>query len=322
MKLGISIIVPVYNVSKYLKRGINSLINQKNFEELEIILINDGSIDDSKLICEYYVSKYSNIKLINKINGGVSSARNIGIDYAKKKYLCFFDPDDIVESDYYFRLYNLIEFYKTDLVSVDFYTNFSDKLKKKKKNCEILYSSQYDIKKAFLKGGILSNNLFDKIYKTQLCKNIRFNEEISIGEDMLFLYSYICLIKNAYINTNYCGYIYYKNEDSAMNKQFSLKFLDALKASSIISNLEKNTQLNCYSYAHEYHERCKLLEYILLNNGLPKYKKIWDENYNLLKSYPIFKQKKYHSIKQYLGILLMLVSPKLYLKIHKLMRVG
>ena len=103
----ISVIVPVYNVEKYLSECIESIIDQ-TYLDLEIILINDGSTDGSFDICKEYEKRDSRIKLIDKINGGLSSARNAGIDNASGAYLCFVDSDDCLEKDALMQLYQAI----------------------------------------------------------------------------------------------------------------------------------------------------------------------------------------------------------------------
>ena len=96
----LSIIVPVYNVDKYLERCIRSILNQ-TYENFEIILVNDGSTDNSGIICENYSKVDSRIRVIHKKNEGVSSARNIGVDNAKGKYIGFIDPDDYINKYMY-----------------------------------------------------------------------------------------------------------------------------------------------------------------------------------------------------------------------------
>ena len=100
----ISIIVPIYNVEKYLERCINSLINQ-TYKNIEIILVNDGSTDNSLIICEKYKNIDSRIILVNKENGGLSDARNVGIDNSSGNYITFIDSDDYIDDDYVYTLY-------------------------------------------------------------------------------------------------------------------------------------------------------------------------------------------------------------------------
>lgn len=111
----ISIVVPIYNMEKKLKRCLDSLVNQ-TFKNIEIILINDGSTDKSKNIIEEYSKKYKNIKVISRKNKGISYSRNEGIKKAIGKYIAFVDSDDYINLDMYEKLYNKIEKEKADIV--------------------------------------------------------------------------------------------------------------------------------------------------------------------------------------------------------------
>ena len=102
----VSIIVPIYNVEKYIKECIDSIINQ-TYKNLEIILVDDGSPDCCPKICDEYSKKDKRIKVIHKENGGLSSARNAGLDVAKGEYVSFIDSDDVVDEKFIETLYNL-----------------------------------------------------------------------------------------------------------------------------------------------------------------------------------------------------------------------
>ena len=120
----VSIIVPVYNAEKYLERCVNSLRNQ-TLKDIEIIVVNDGTKDDSiKLIEENFND--NRIKIFNKENGGLASARNFGIKKAKGEYLFFVDSDDFIETDCLLDMYNVAKKNKTDLVICDYYKYFEN----------------------------------------------------------------------------------------------------------------------------------------------------------------------------------------------------
>lgn len=121
----LSIIIPVYNVELYLKNCLDSILNQ-NINNYEIILINDGSTDNSSIICDEYVNKYSNIKVIHKSNGGLSDARNNGLKIAKGKYILFIDSDDFIEPE---SLKNIIKYTvnNVDIIFLDAYKYFDNK---------------------------------------------------------------------------------------------------------------------------------------------------------------------------------------------------
>ena len=110
----ISIVVPIYNVEKYLEKCINSIIIQ-TYKNIEIILVNDGSTDSSGKICDIYLKIDKRIKVVHKKNGGLSDARNVGIENAKGKYIAFIDSDDFLDSDFIEILYNLIIEYNADV---------------------------------------------------------------------------------------------------------------------------------------------------------------------------------------------------------------
>ena len=119
----ISIIVPVYKVEQYLPQCIESIINQ-TYQNLEIVLIDDGSPDNCGRICEKYAQKDKRIKVFHKENGGLSDARNYGIVRASGEYLAFVDSDDWIEPDMYEVLVNRIEDHQTDIVSCGFFSEF------------------------------------------------------------------------------------------------------------------------------------------------------------------------------------------------------
>lgn len=125
----VSIIVPVYNVEKYIEKCLTSLVNQ-TLEDIEIIVVNDGSKDNSKKIIEEFIQRYQKkIVYLEKENGGLSDARNYGIPYAKGEYIAFLDSDDYVEKDTYKRMYELAKKEKSDMVECDFYWEYPSKTK-------------------------------------------------------------------------------------------------------------------------------------------------------------------------------------------------
>lgn len=125
----LSIIVPVYNVEKYLKRCLDSLLNQ-NFDNYEIIIVNDGSTDSCINIINDYEKKYPQIiKAFNKENGGIASARNFGLEKSKGEYISFIDSDDYVEKDHYRKMYELAKKENSDLVVTDFEYFWEDEKK-------------------------------------------------------------------------------------------------------------------------------------------------------------------------------------------------
>lgn len=175
----ISIIVPVYNSCQYLERCINSLLNQKNVDDLQIILVNDGSQDASEEIIDRYVKEYpDNIIKINKANGGQASARNRGIEIADSEYLLFIDSDDYIENNCLDKLYSFAQSNNNDLVVFDYYEIENNrKIKKEGMNC---LTTNNNIN--YLLGNA---SPWNKLIKTQILKdnNIKFLENY-IYEDL------------------------------------------------------------------------------------------------------------------------------------------
>lgn len=131
----ISVIVPVYNVEKYLKRCVDSILAQ-TYSRMEIVLVNDGSTDNSGEICEEYAKKYDNVSYVYKKNGGLGSARNAGLDLVQGKYVYFFDSDDYIREDEIERLFNRIQRDGSDVCYTGFIAVSNDE--------EFLYERLYD----------------------------------------------------------------------------------------------------------------------------------------------------------------------------------
>ena len=125
----VSVIVPIYNVEDYIEQCLETLVNQ-TLEEIEIILVNDGSKDNSEKIAKQYKEKYPNkITYLEKENGGLSDARNFGIPYAKGEYIAFLDSDDYVELIMYEEMYKIAKKEDSDIVECDFYWEYPNKTK-------------------------------------------------------------------------------------------------------------------------------------------------------------------------------------------------
>lgn len=191
----VSVIVPIYNNEKDLKRCVDSIVNQ-TYENLEIILIDDGSTDNSVNICNEYMKSDDRIKVIHKKNGGVSQSRNLGLKESRGKKIIFVDSDDYIANNYVERL---MIYEKLDLVICGYFTVNGNETKQ-----YIIKNNKYMNKKDILKNLTKKNEinfysvpylkLFDKNIIDK--NNIIFNEEIEYGEDACFVYEYISKIEN------------------------------------------------------------------------------------------------------------------------------
>lgn len=184
----ISVIIPVYNAEKYINRCIKSVINQSYFE-LEIIIVNDGSIDGSLSICESIATKDYRIKVISQDNGGVSKARNTGINLAKGEYVVFLDSDDYMLPDMCKTMLDVLHSKQADCVICGIQEPEGG-LWCPKKNID--YSTLVDFRRDFIYqlNTELLSPCWNKIFKRQLITHL-FDEDISFGEDLIFDLEYL-----------------------------------------------------------------------------------------------------------------------------------
>lgn len=184
----ISIIVPVYNISKYLPRCIDSILGQ-TFTDFELLLIDDGSKDNSGKICDEYAVKDSRVRVFHKKNGGVSSARNLGLENAKGDYVMFVDSDDYMLPTMCELMLQTIENKNADLV-VCGTTETGGGFWRPRFDEDF---SKEQLKERFI--SLLHTELlsppWNKIYKKEKIGNLRFREEVSFGEDLLFNIQYL-----------------------------------------------------------------------------------------------------------------------------------
>ena len=174
----ISIIIPVYNTDKYLKKCIDSIISQ-TYKNIEIILVNDGSTDNSKKICEEYVKKDKRIKLLNKENGGQGSAKNTGIQHATGKYIGFVDSDDYIDEDMYEVLYNLCIKNHADISMIAFNKVIDGKIVKTIDfNEKTMVLDRFNAMKELLLDYEIKSYNWNKLYKKELFEETKFSEDL------------------------------------------------------------------------------------------------------------------------------------------------
>ncbi|MCB5813449.1 glycosyltransferase [[Ruminococcus] lactaris] len=293
----VSIIVPVYNVEKYLRRCIDSLLNQ-TYKEIEIILIDDGSKDRSGAICDEYAEKDLRISCRHIVNKGVSNARNLGIDMANGEYITFVDSDDYIELDMIEKMMSVAE--NQDLVvcglcqvELNGEKNYVYGTRKK-------YDySQQDIIQGFFDVPVIKDFMygpFNKLYVKSLLSDLRFRTDLRIGEDFLFVFEYITRCNTIRIY-DCCMYNYEKRPNSAMTAAFSEKRLDYIKAVEVIEKI----CIKDYPCV-----RKKVLEWGYIHrintcNQLDKnvqIKEQYIDNYNTMKNY----LKEHKEIKKYMPL--------------------
>lgn len=206
----VSVIVPVYNVEKYLERCLDSLVNQ-TLDDIEIIIVNDGTKDNSEKIIKEFLDKYpQKIIYLKKENGGLSDARNYGIPYAKGEYIAFLDSDDYIEKEMYKEMYELAKKENSDMVECDFIWEYPDKIKED-------IGQIYNGKKEMLEkvrvvawNKLIKRSILEKT-KIQFPKGLRY-------EDVEFTYKLIpYLDKVAFLKKPYIHYT--QRDNSIINVQ-------------------------------------------------------------------------------------------------------
>lgn len=229
----ISVIVPIYNVEKQLKRCINSIINQ-TYKNIQILLIDDGSKDSSGKICDDFSKYDTRIVVLHQDNAGVSATRNKGIELAEGKYICFIDSDDYIEENYIEELYHLMRDEKIDLGICDLnykYTNKEDcqsTVGKKTINLKNVSEEIFlELNEKYLLYGP-----YNKIFKSSIIKKqkIRFIKEMSYGEDLIFNLRYLQYVK-IIKTTNQTRYNYIADTDNSLANKYRA---DRFKTGKII----------------------------------------------------------------------------------------
>ncbi len=231
----ISIIIPVYNVAPYLERCLDSIINQ-TYTKTEIIIVDDGSTDESPQICDNYALKDNRIKVIHKKNGGLSDARNAGISIATGDMIAFVDSDDWVSLNYLHEMYSqmiqtkadIIEcgFVRTDIIVVEEY----GPLEYRTKTYNVI-----DAMSELINDNELHQVVWNKLYRKEIIDNTLF-ELGKYNEDEFWTYQIFARSKKI-VKIDICLYYYFQNSSSIMGQGYKLKRLDAIEGKVRRQNL-------------------------------------------------------------------------------------
>lgn len=236
----ISIIVPVYKVEKYIHRCIKSILFQ-TFSNFELILIDDGSPDKSGIICDEYAKKDKRIKVFHQKNGGVSNARNNGIEHAQGTWISFIDSDDYIEKAYY---EHLIQFSNNDWIIGGFKTELHIEKLKKISYSETDFGEFWD--SHFHR--LYSTVPWGKLYKKEIIQNnhIQFDTQIRLGEDLIFNLEYVRNCKTIQLIDS-SQYIYTTNAAASERynlREDELKYI-IYKVKELTSELNNKRESSC-----------------------------------------------------------------------------
>ena len=284
----LSIVLPVFNVEKYLERCIKSIL-EGTYKDLELVIVNDGTKDDSENIIIRYLEKYNNITYIVKENGGLSHARNVGYTYAKGEYIAFFDSDDYIEKDMYEKLMAKVKDYNYDIVVCDLYMEYEQtgkkiyvgsNVEKEYKDVEE-YNNGISIRKEIMEKIYIA--VHNKIYKKKLIEKTFENGMPFVNgmyyEDIVYTYSILQ-------NTRSISFVkeplyYYVQRIGSISNNYDKKLYDIITSvEMLIENAVENNRFEDYKEILEYIGIRYMYGTFMKRIAKTKNKKIYLEGYN------------------------------------------
>ena len=310
----ISIIVPVYNVERYLEKCVNSIINQ-TYKNLEIILVDDGATDSSGNMCDELAKSDNRIKVYHKENGGLSDARNYGVERATGDYIGFVDSDDYIDSEMYEKLYEAIKKENVDVAECSLKVIYPGKIElfTDEKYYKVLGKTEYleeylTIKKIF-------GSVWTKLIKSDVAKKLVFPKG-KLYEDTYYAYDLIEKV-DRYVIMNNPYYNYLMRENSITNAKFNPRILDLIE---IVEKFHKTTYEN-YPGLKEAADCRKMYAYFSVLNSILLEENYRDNEYyseilNYFKrNYISLLKNKYINHNRKLSVILIKLNIDLYRKV-------
>ena len=289
----LSVIVPVYNTEQYLEECLNSILAQDN---LEIIIVDDGSTDRSGVICDEYANREARVKVIHIENSGVSNARNIGLSLAEGEYILFLDSDDYLDQNQFKHLYNVLEKINVDFLLSGFakINNDGKTILEEKNNFAPISSEELCCSIIYGTTKVAMGSFF---VRAEIAKSFQFNTHTKYGEDLEYIYK--CILKSNFVKVKQGHLLYYRQHNlSAISKMNTDRFdvywarkrigiyvrdhyqeyeklLNAIHSFNIPEAIAKTLELNCY-YGTKYKvlsdfvNHTEIGDYIKENDRNPK----------------------------------------------------
>ena len=322
----VSVIIPVYNVKNYLGRCLESVFKQ-DYTQIEIILVDDGSSDGSSELCDVYAKTEERAIVMHKKNGGVSSARNAGLEIATGEYVTFIDADDEVDSNYIATLVDLLEKTKSDISFVSYRQIFSDKVEDMIQPLNGMFDFK-SIKNVFyVYGGICCC-----MFKLSIIRkyNLFFREDLKNMEDCVFKFQYLICVRYAAVS-NSILYSYYMRDESAVHTynseydnciiEYSKSIINFLKSLDNVPEISLNAAIQrfCIMEIRELNEYYQCFMPKDKNSIKKRILKLYD----VLNLKSVFKQKSSYNyeincslFRHVMHILLRLGFPLIYMKLE------
>lgn len=310
----VSVIVPAYKVEKYLDKCVESIVEQ-TYKNLEIILVDDGSPDNCPSMCDSWAQKDSRIKVIHKENGGVSSARNAGIDAAEGEFIGFVDSDDWLEPDMYECLVENALKYDADISRCGYYVDWPDHTSYVGgMESKITLPDEIEARCEMLETYHGTAALWNKIYRAALFDSLRIDESMKITEDWYINYILLRRSKRTVYDA-ICKYHYIMHGDNATKSYNRSGNMDMLKTISFFEEQENGDPQTADHFVFGY----TITALTVMNHMISAGDISCDEYKKAAKCVLKYKKKMLHGnsdIRLKLMILIISLSPKLYAKIY------
>lgn len=222
----LSVIVPVYRVENYLDRCVQSIVDQ-TYRNLEIILVDDGSPDNSGAMCDVWAQKDDRIKVIHKKNGGGGQARNVGLNAAQGELIAFVDSDDYIAPDMYLHLYELLDS-GAEIAECGFVSTFADQTEFRGGNSAVTVYTPQDAMREHIRDTVFRQLIWNKLYRRKVIGSIRFPEGTKI-DDEYFTYQVLGNAQKLVLSEKVC-YAYRQQQGSVMHQMDPMKRLEGVEA--------------------------------------------------------------------------------------------
>ena len=252
----VSVIVPVYNAEKYLRKCLDSLAVQ-TCKDIEILMIDDGSKDVSPQICDEYAERYENFVAVHKENGGCSSARNLGLQKAKGEFIAFVDADDCLDADFYEILLKALRDTDSDIAACTYKNEYSRDIKVIKKHdvipeAVVFNSAESSLESMTEKENSIEGFVWNKVWKREILNGAAFRTDVAIVDDAVFTWEIVSKIKRAcYVNL---PMYHYRIISSSITRDSGIeKYLKALYGYEwMIADAEKRSPKCLYGLCTDY----------------------------------------------------------------------
>ena len=315
----ISIIVPVYRVEKYINKCVDSILNQ-TFQDFELILVDDGSPDNCGAICDEYAKKDKRVLSVHKKNGGLSDARNSGIEVASGKYIGFIDSDDYISNDMYETLYNNIVKYNADVSVCGLYDCYGEKVVPQDIEKGVFEFNASQAVEYMLSGKGIGLFAVNKLYKRKIFEDVRY----PVGktyEDAFVIVDILIKTKKVIIDTT-PKYYYMHRESSITLSNFSKKYYDILEAQMHNMKLIKENfpDLEDVGRFRIWWAYKQILSRLALNDKETRKEFKKDKKYiSKMIRKDLFKilKNKYNSLNQRISYILIAFCPDLFMRIYR-----